>query len=101
MQVANHALTLANKANGLQNDVTSLRNELREFKAFVTKNLNTTPVVPAAPTVDYNKVADVVWAKLWDALYLIRVAMNSGNSADSNTQGFLVDLTSFIKRVGK
>jgi hypothetical protein len=48
-----------------------------------------------------GQVADIVWAKLWDSIYLIRMAMNSGNSTDSNIQGFLVDLTSFIKKVGK
>lgn len=48
-----------------------------------------------------SQVTDVVWTKLWDAFYLIRMAMNSGNSTDSNIQGFLVDLTSFIKKVGK
>jgi uncharacterized protein YdbL (DUF1318 family) len=100
-QIASHAVDIANKAVGVQNDVTSLRNEVRDLKALVAKLATSEPVVAPTPTVDYNKIADIIWAKLWDSFYLIRMAMNSGNATDANIQRFLVDLTAFIKKVGK
>jgi hypothetical protein len=50
-------------------------------------------------TVNEQKIADIVWAKLWDAFYLIRMGMNAGISKDPNIQGWINDLESFIKRV--
>jgi hypothetical protein len=49
--------------------------------------------------VNEAKIADIVWSKLWDAFYLIRMGMNDGNSKDPNIQGWINDLTNFIKRV--
>lgn len=48
--------------------------------------------------VNEQKIADVVWTKLWDAFYLIRMGMNEGGSKDPNIQGWITDLTSFIRR---
>lgn len=49
--------------------------------------------------VNEAKIAEIVWSKLWDAFYLIRMGMNDGNSKDPNIQGWINDLTNFIKRV--
>jgi hypothetical protein len=49
--------------------------------------------------VSEQKIADIVWAKLWDAFYLIRMGMNEGGSKDPNIQGWITDLASFIRRV--
>jgi len=46
-----------------------------------------------------QQIADLVWTKLWDAFYLIRMGMNAGWSNDANIQGWITDLTSFIKKV--
>lgn len=49
--------------------------------------------------VNVQQVADIVWAKLWDVMYLLRMGMNAGKSDDLNIQGWVNDLTSFIKKV--
>ena len=49
--------------------------------------------------VNEQKIADIVWAKLWDVVYMLRMGMNAGSSQDPNIQGWISDLTSFIKKV--
>lgn len=49
--------------------------------------------------IDEKKIADIVWSKIWDVFYLLRMDMNGGSSKDPNIQGWINDLTSFIKRV--
>jgi hypothetical protein len=49
--------------------------------------------------ISEQKIADIVWSKLWDSFYLIRMGMNAGWSNDPNIQGWINDLTSFIKKV--
>jgi hypothetical protein len=49
--------------------------------------------------VSEQKIADIVWAKMWDALYLLRMGMNEGNSKDPNIQGWINDMITFIRRV--
>lgn len=49
--------------------------------------------------ISEQKIADIVWAKLWDSIYLMRMGMNAGWSNDPNIQGWINDLTSFIRKV--
>ena len=49
--------------------------------------------------ISEQKIADIVWSKLWDSIYLMRMGMNAGWSNDPNIQGWINDLTSFIKKV--
>ena len=49
--------------------------------------------------VNEQKVADIVWAKLWDVVYMLRMGMNTGSSQDPNIQGWINDLVNFIKKV--
>ena len=55
----------------------------------------------ASQNVNEQKIADIVWAKMWDAFYLLRMGMNEGNSKDPNIQGWINDLTSFVRRTSK
>jgi len=49
--------------------------------------------------VNEAKIAEIVWAKIWDVLYVTRMGMNAGSSTDANIQGWITDLTNFVKRV--
>ena len=49
--------------------------------------------------VNVQQITEIVWTKLWDVLYLLRMGMNPGFSKDPNIQGWIHDLTSFIKKV--
>jgi hypothetical protein len=48
--------------------------------------------------VSEQKIADIVWSKIWDVFYLLRMGMNENSSKDPNIQGWINDLTAFIKR---
>jgi D-alanyl-D-alanine dipeptidase len=45
-----------------------------------------------------NQVTDLVWSKIWDVNYLIRLGFVEGKSADPSVQNYLVDLAYYIKK---
>lgn len=97
LQTAMAAASAADsKANTAMQQVNALRAEINTLKNRITK-------LEAGGTgnaiVDEGKIADIVWAKLWDAIYILRMAMNAGVSKDPNAQGWIHDLEKFIKRV--
>ena len=47
------------------------------------------------------QVEDIVWAKIWDVNYLIRLGFIKGSSDIQQVQDYLVDLASYIKRIVK
>jgi len=46
-----------------------------------------------------QQVEDIVWSKIWDINYLIRMGFLQGSSAIQQVQDYLNDLTVFIKRI--
>jgi hypothetical protein len=90
---ANAAYAQSQKAMSL---VSSLSNQVEALTARVTKleqsGGGTSPV-------DKQQIEDIVWQKIMDVMWIIRQAMNSGSSTDPNIQGYLMDLTAFIKKV--
>ncbi len=48
-----------------------------------------------------DQIADLVWSKTWDILYLIRLGYLQGSSSVQQVQDWLNDLTVFIRRVIK
>jgi ribosomal protein L29 len=73
-------------ANNLRKELAALQAQVNAMQSAYAKNANS------------QELADLVWAKLWDTVYLLRMGMNSG-SRDANVQAWVSDLTSFIKRV--
>ena len=47
------------------------------------------------------QVADLVWAKVWDANYQIRMGFLAGRSAIQQVQDYLNDLAVYIRNVVK
>ena len=90
---ANAAYAQSQKAMTL---VSTLTNQVNALNARVTKleqsGGGTSPV-------DKQQIEDIVWQKIMDVMWIIRQAMNSGSSTDPNIQGYLMDLTAFIKKV--
>jgi hypothetical protein len=90
---ANAAYAQSQKAMSL---VSSLSNQVDALTARVAKleqsGGGTSPV-------DKQQIEDIVWQKIMDVMWIIRQAMNSGSSTDPNIQGYLMDLTAFIKKV--
>jgi hypothetical protein len=48
-----------------------------------------------------NQVADLVWAKVWDANYQIRMGFLAGKSSIQQVQDYLNDLAVYIRNVVK
>lgn len=92
-QQANLAFAQSQKAMAIAN---TLANQVDALNARVTKleqsGGGTSPV-------DKKQIEDIVWQKIMDVMWIIRQAMNSGSSTDPNIQGYLMDLTAFIKKV--
>lgn len=90
---ANVAYAQSQKAMAISND---LANKIDALNARVTKleqsGGGTSPI-------DKKQIEDIVWQKIMDVMWIIRQAMNSGSSTDPNIQGYLMDLTAFIKKV--
>jgi len=83
---AQDAQTTANKSKA---EITALQAQVTKLQARLD----------ALEQTSASKIADVVWAKLWDAIYLMRMGMNVGSSTDPNINGWINDLTNFIKKV--
>lgn len=47
------------------------------------------------------QIEDIVWSKIWDVNYLIRLGFIKGSSDIQQVQDYLVDLASYIKRIVK
>jgi hypothetical protein len=88
---ANLAYAQSQKAMAISND---LANKVDALNARVTKLEQS-----GGGTIDVKKIEDIVWQKIMDVMWIIRQAMNSGSSTDPNIQGYLMDLTSYIKKV--
>ena len=95
---ANQASATANQANGTANAamdntqklkarVTSLEQQVATLQNQVNQLL--TP----------NQVADLVWAKVWDANYQIRMGFLAGKSAIQQVQDYLNDLAVYIRNI--
>lgn len=61
--------------------------------------LEAKPLVNNGGGLTKPQIEDIVWAKIWDVFYILRGGMNAGVSTDPNIQGWINDLTSFIRRV--
>ena len=48
-----------------------------------------------------NQVADLVWSKVWDINYQIRMGFLAGKSPIEQVQDYLNDLAVYIKKVMK
>lgn len=46
-----------------------------------------------------NQVADLVWSKVWDVNYQIRMGFIAGKSSIQQVQDYLNDLTTFIRKI--
>jgi hypothetical protein len=101
------ANTTANQAgataNGAQDTANGAMANTQQLKARVTsleqqvatlQNQVNTLLTP-------NQVADLVWAKVWDANYQIRMGFLAGKSTIQQVQDYLNDLAVYIRNVVK
>jgi hypothetical protein len=93
--LAENALANAKLAQSRVDGTSNLVNRLQAQVDALTAKVNNM----SAQQPNQNVIADIVWAKLWDAIYILRTGMNVGTSTDPNVNGWINDLTNFIKKV--
>lgn len=96
-QLRQQLATAQEQASEANRTATALQNRLEKLQQRVA-SLESRPQVSAKP-VDEQKIADIVWTKLWDTIYVLRMGMNAGFSSDVNVAGWINDLTSFVRKV--
>lgn len=65
------------------------------------KALENKPPQPSEGGLSKPQIEEIVWAKIWDIIYLIRLGMNNGSSTDQNIAAWITDLRSFIVKTVK
>jgi len=85
----------ATRAQNIAQDAQKIANDAASQVAALQSRID----AMQSQGVNVQQIADIVWAKLWDVVYLLRMGMNAGKSDDANVQGWINDLTSFIKKV--
>lgn len=94
---ADRAIGAANQAVGVANQADSDVNALTAQVAALQNQVNALQ----AQALTKAQVEDIVWAKIWDVNYLIRLGFIKGSSDIQQVQDYLVDLASYIKRIVK
>lgn len=89
-KTAENAFGSASTANKRVDELTKRVAELENRIAGIQANMLTR-----------STVEDIVWSKIWDINYLIRMGFIEGKSTIQQVQDYLNDLTVFIKRVVK
>jgi len=89
-KIAESASGSANTANKRIDELTTRINNLEAKVNNLQANM-----------LSRSTVEDIVWSKIWDINYLIRMGFIEGKSSIQQVQDYLNDLTTFIKRVIK
>jgi hypothetical protein len=93
---ASHAVDVANDALNTANNTAGAIAQIAALQAQVSalQNQINTLLTP-------NQVADLVWSKVWDANYQIRMGFLAGKSTIQQVQDYLNDLAVYIRNVVK
>lgn len=98
------AQATADRAAGLANTAQATANQCKTADATTQRQilaLQTQVQALQAQILTKSQVEDIVWAKIWDVNYLIRLGFINGSSPIQQVQDYLVDLASYIKRIVK
>jgi len=85
------ATTALNKANSQDAKIASLERQIAAMQNQISNLQN--------QILSKQQIEDIVWSKIWDVNYLIRMGFLQGSSSIQQVQDYLNDLTVFIKRV--
>lgn len=98
------AQATADRSAGLANTAQATANQCKTADATTQRQilaLQTQVQALQAQILTKSQVEDIVWAKIWDVNYLIRLGFINGSSPIQQVQDYLVDLASYIKRIVK
>lgn len=94
---ADRASGTATRATQTANDASNDVHNLAVTVATLQAQVNTLQ----SQMLTKSQVEDIVWAKIWDVNYLIRLGFINGTSPIQQVQDYLVDLATYIKRIVK
>ena len=94
---ADHASPTANTANQAATQATHDVHNVAVTVATLQNQVNALQ----SQMLTKAQVEDIVWAKIWDVNYLIRLGFINGSSPIQQVQDYLVDLATYIKRIVK
>jgi hypothetical protein len=94
--LANRAAAQSETANNLANQVNTLVGQLRGLESRLA-GLEKIASQPAKQSLSAAEIADLVWTKIWDVMWIIRQGMIK-DSTDPNVVGWVNDLREFIKK---
>ena len=94
---ADRASATANRANQAASEASSDVNTLTAQVNALQAQVNALQ----GQVLSKAQIEDIVWAKIWDVNYLIRLGFIKGSSDIQQVQDYLVDLASYIKRIVK
>lgn len=103
-QGINTAQATADRAIGAANQASTIARQAESDVDTLTAQVNTLQAqvnALQAQALTKAQVEDIVWAKIWDVNYLIRLGFIKGSSDTQQVQDYLVDLASYIKRIVK
>jgi len=92
---ANNASASAQSANA---SISEMRTQIRTMQNQITSLQNQITALQSQ-LLTRAQIEDIVWTKIWDVNYLIRIGFLQGSSPLQQVQDYLNDLTVFIKRV--
>ena len=98
------AQATADRAAGLANTAQATANQCKTADATTQRQilaLQTQVQALQAQILTKSQVEDIVWAKIWDVNYLIRLGFINGSSPIQQVQDYIVDLASYIRRIVK
>jgi hypothetical protein len=94
---ANQALNVSNstknQVSAMASDITALKKQV----ATLTSQVNNLQ----SQILNKQQIEDIVWSKIWDVNYLIRMGFLQGKSTIREVQDYLNDLAVYIRNITK
>lgn len=101
VQTLQQQITVLNQqCNALQQQISSLKTTQSQQHTALQSMQNQLSQLQSQ-MMSPDQIADLVWSKTWDILYLIRLGYIQGSSSVQQVQDWLNDLTVFIRRIMK
>ena len=92
-QSLNTSINTRNQVQGLSSEVVTLKKQIADLQSQITSL--------QSQILNKKQVEDIVWSKIWDVNYLIRMGFLQGSSAIREVQDYLNDLAVYIRSITK
>ena len=90
-QASYNATQALNTSNDLKKQVSTLNGQIADLQNQINAMKST--------ILSQQQIEDIVWSKIWDVNYMIRMGFLQGSSTIQQVQDYLNDLAVYIKKV--